>query len=415
MAKTTEDLKALMDQLVDTVDEAVSTGDFSHMSRDLGRLARDAKTAGSDAVHSAAQSYRRYQKSTSKTWVDGSYREVEPSKTQNEYIDYRTPQGERNRAVPDRLAEERRLQPYFMPPASTMGPRILSIFGISAGSLWGCATLGMLIALMFVHGSIAAVVGNLMAVFGVLTAGSFLMAHLAGRSARRLRRFNQYRKLLGTHLYADVKSLSSELHRPEQEIIRELEELTQKGMIRQGHFDEGKTCFIASDELYEQYRKTAIRMKEEEALPAEVQALLKEGNDCIAAIRKANERIPGEEVSDKLNRMERIVSRIFDEVKRRPELSDKLGMFMEYYLPTTRKLVNAYADMDQTALKGENVTAAKREIEESLDTINEAFETLLDSFFKEQALDVSSDISVMKTMLKQDGLTEDRPFEKKEV
>jgi hypothetical protein len=80
---------------------------------------------------------------------------------------------------------------------------------------------------------------------------------------------------------------------------------------------------------------------------------------------------------------------------------------MNYYLPTTTKLVKAYEEMDSQPIAGENIQQAKREIENSLDTINDAFEKLLDSFFKEQAMDLSSDINVMKMMMKQDGLTED--------
>ena len=80
---------------------------------------------------------------------------------------------------------------------------------------------------------------------------------------------------------------------------------------------------------------------------------------------------------------------------------------MDYYLPMTVKLLNAYADMDAQPIQGENIQNAKREIEQSLDTLNQAYEKLFDSVFMETALDVSSDISVLHTMLAQEGLTED--------
>ena len=91
----------------------------------------------------------------------------------------------------------------------------------------------------------------------------------------------------------------------------------------------------------------------------------------------------------------------------KPSLASNLSMFMDYYLPTTTKLINAYAEMDAQPVQGENIRNAKKEIENSLDTINDAYENLLDSFFKDQALDVATDISVMKTMMKQEGLTPD--------
>ena len=78
---------------------------------------------------------------------------------------------------------------------------------------------------------------------------------------------------------------------------------------------------------------------------------------------------------------------------------------MSYYLPTTLKLVQAYCEFDQQSVAGENVAAAKKEIEDTLDTINTAFANLLDSLFEDAVMDVSTDISVLETMLKQEGLT----------
>ena len=87
---------------------------------------------------------------------------------------------------------------------------------------------------------------------------------------------------------------------------------------------------------------------------------------------------------------------------------------MDYYLPTTMKLLNAYEELDKQDMEGENISSAKQEIENTLDTINTAFENLLDSFYKETAWDVSTDISVLKTMLAQEGLTGKDDFKGKE-
>ena len=57
-------------------------------------------------------------------------------------------------------------------------------------------------------------------------------------------------------------------------------------------------------------------------------------------------------------------------------------------------------------MQGENILSSKKEIEDTLDTLNMAFEKLLDDLFQDTAWDVSSDISVLKTMLAQEGLTE---------
>ncbi|MDE6876138.1 MAG: 5-bromo-4-chloroindolyl phosphate hydrolysis family protein, partial [Lachnospiraceae bacterium] len=88
-----------------------------------------------------------------------------------------------------------------------------------------------------------------------------------------------------------------------------------------------------------------------------------------------------------------------------PEQVDDLDKFINYYLPTTLKLVNAYRDFDAQSVQGDNIKTAKTEIESTLETIIYAFETLLDSLYEDDALDISTDISVLQTMFAQEGLT----------
>ena len=112
-------------------------------------------------------------------------------------------------------------------------------------------------------------------------------------------------------------------------------------------------------------------------------------------------------MSDKLYRLEEITKRIFEQVQKDPSKEKDLRKLMNYYLPTTTKLLNAYADLNDQPEAGENIRETKRQIEGSMDVINEAFEKLLDDLFQEQAWDLSSDLNVMKTMMAQDGLTDD--------
>lgn len=106
--------------------------------------------------------------------------------------------------------------------------------------------------------------------------------------------------------------------------------------------------------------------------------------------------------------MELIVQKIFERAKAHPGRSiPDLNRLMDYYLPMTVKLLNAYEDMDSQPIQGENIASSKKEIEDTIDTLNVAFEKLLDSVFEDTAIDVSSDISVLNTVLAQEGLTED--------
>ena len=139
-------------------------------------------------------------------------------------------------------------------------------------------------------------------------------------------------------------------------------------------------------------------------LSPEVRKVIEEGDAFVQKLRACNDAIPGEEISAKISHMEIVVDKIFDRVEQNPESVDDVRKLMEYYLPTTIKLLEAYEEMDDQPVGGENIQTAKAEIEATLDTLNVAFEKLLDSLFQTAAWDVSSDISVLNTMLAQEGL-----------
>ena len=148
-------------------------------------------------------------------------------------------------------------------------------------------------------------------------------------------------------------------------------------------------------------------MEQNAGIPTEVQEVLDAGEAYLRQIRKCNDDIPGEEISAKIYRIEHLVQQIFIRVKEHPEAVSDIRKMMEYYLPTTVKLLEAYAKLDAQSVQGEHITRSKREIEEVLDTLNVAFEKLLDNLFQDTAWDVASDISVLETMLAQDGLTKE--------
>jgi len=102
-----------------------------------------------------------------------------------------------------------------------------------------------------------------------------------------------------------------------------------------------------------------------------------------------------------------LIQKIFERVKEDPGSLEDIQKLMEYYLPTTVKLLDAYQQLENQPVQGENIRNSKTEIEQTLDTLNIAFEKLLDSLFEDVAWDVSSDISVLHTMLAQEGLTKD--------
>lgn len=256
----------------------------------------------------------------------------------------------------------------------------------------------------------------------VLLIGCGIMAGVGTSMLGKIKRFRTYIRAIGGREYCEIKELSSQSGKSARYIVKDLEDMIEKGWFCQGHLDMQKTCLMVSEDAYNQYKELMERQnrqrteeenmrsrkeEEEKRLSPQVQEVIRAGEEYVRKIRQCNDAIPGEEISAKISHMELLIGRIFDRVKQAPESVADIRRLMEYYLPTTVKLLEAYEELDAQPIQGENITSSKTEIEKTLDTLNIAFEKLLDDLFQDTAWDVSSDISVLHTMLAQEGLTED--------
>lgn len=200
-------------------------------------------------------------------------------------------------------------------------------------------------------------------------------------------------------------------------VIKDLKKAVDLKLIPQGHFGCDDMIFIVSNEVYDKYKEKQavydryyrkqieerLRMKER---TKELQEILNQGQQYVDKIHESNDIIKDKTISQKLDRMESVVSMIFHEVDINPHHADKLGMFMNYYLPTTEKLLEAYIEIDEKKVKGKALEKAKKDIEGTIDKIVDSFEGLLDKFYQEKELDIETDISAMEILMKQDGLTD---------
>ncbi len=132
-----------------------------------------------------------------------------------------------------------------------------------------------------------------------------------------------------------------------------------------------------------------------------------EGEAALARLKQLNEDILDEEVSRKIDRIAMITGDIYAFVTLNPERSGEVRKFMNYYLPTTMKLLTSYSMLERQSYQGENIINARHDIEKILDTLVHAFEKQLDQLFATDAVDISSDISVLETMIAKDGLSQD--------
>lgn len=105
-----------------------------------------------------------------------------------------------------------------------------------------------------------------------------------------------------------------------------------------------------------------------------------------------------------MDRLEQIAEKIFEQVQEHPEKLPDIRKLMNYYLPTTLKLLDAYEEFDSQPVQGENIKTAKQQIEQTLDTINIAFENLLVNFLPTRCWMSARTSRSWETMLKQEGL-----------
>jgi len=136
----------------------------------------------------------------------------------------------------------------------------------------------------------------------------------------------------------------------------------------------------------------------------QVDELLLRGQQLLYQIREENERLPDPVISAQIDEIESVSNQIFRIVIEQPEKADQIRRFMEYYLPTTLKMLSAYRRMDENNATGEQARKTQQRIRQSLDTVIAAFRKQLNQLFEEEAIDIATDIDVMETMLRQDGL-----------
>lgn len=350
----------------DVVDRAVNSRDFDKLNQTIRQVVETAVDVGGEAVRRAAKS----------------------AQTVNQSVAVRKLYG------------------------STSGIIVKGVMQVSFGGIFtfffGMAMLGFL---MF---------GELLSASAMVNAVcTGLSGWLLGSGVKNLKfssRFKTYRRLLGSRTTCALDKLARGVGKTVEFVRQDLGRMFRRGLFLEGHLDREKTMLITSDETYREFEEARLQLeavRKQQAAEAaaapdpRVKEVLDKGGAFIDQLRRCNDDIPGEEVSAKISRMELIVRRIFDRAKEHPEVIPDLKKLMDYYLPMTVKLLNAYADMDAQPVQGGTIESSKREIEATLDTLNRAFEKLLDELFQDTALDVSTDISVLQTMLAQEGLTDD--------
>ena len=156
--------------------------------------------------------------------------------------------------------------------------------------------------------------------------------------------------------------------------------------------------------------QAAQKPVEKKSYGPEVDPIVEEGNKALSEMGRLYLSIKDPEIRSKINEIMRVTDKIVQDAISDPTDIPKIKKFMNYYLPTTIKLLNAYDRMGSQGIEGENIDRSMKSISEMLDAAIAAYKKQLDSLFANQALDIETDIAVMNSMLDREGLSDKKDF-----
>ena len=212
-------------------------------------------------------------------------------------------------------------------------------------------------------------------------------------------RFLNYLAYIGTNTQVNLAHMAASFGVPVKKLCKDLRKMLAKGILPTGYLDLAAGKLFLTEEGYRapapEPEKTAEEIKKEE-------------DEILREIRRINDEIPDEVMSAKIDRIEEITGKILVYQKAHPDRSGQLRSFLNYYLPTTLKILRAYAQLDAQGIEGENISATKARIEGMMDQVVAGFEKQLDKLFHNDAMDITSDVQVLENMLKKDGLSDDQ-------
>ena len=384
----------------DVIQKAIDSGNYNSLGRDVNDIIRKAAYTFEDAINRGLNEARN---KTVKTNLDGNT--VEINKSYQDRI--RRPDSKKEIAVSDKK--------IYISDNELMTNGMISLIG------GGFTSFGLGIG--FIDRIISGGFLDIVALSSMFAASAIWCMYGIKVLKDRLI-FNNYQKVINlseSHSYATIEELMNETGESKKKTIKRLRKMIRKRWFKEGHIDKNETTFISTNETYALYQKTQLgfeerqrieeelgRFKEENTKKveneAEVNETLNQGRKYLAQISHLNDRITGIEVSNKIFKIEDLTGRILKRVEEHPSSVEDIKQLMKYYLPMTIKLLTAYAEMDEQPVKVENIDKSKQEIENVLDSLNDAFNKLLDDLYKDTAWDISSDVSVLNAMLKREGL-----------
>lgn len=230
-------------------------------------------------------------------------------------------------------------------------------------------------------------------------------------------RFSGYWQALKQRGFASIQQLAQQVGRLAYPVRNEIRFMVKQGFFDKAHIDKEHDMLVINEPnflahkkamMLETQKSTALESSQE-SLPEpqkedNAKEMIAEGKAYIVQLEAIRAEIEDPQMKQDLVQLEKVTYNIFSYISKNPEKLNKIRRFMQYYLPTTVKLVQSYEELEEQPVAGTNIQTSKAKIQESMKTINTAFERLLDELFQKDALDIHSDLIAMETMMARDGL-----------
>lgn len=220
------------------------------------------------------------------------------------------------------------------------------------------------------------------------------------------KRYAKYLTIIADREAVSVEELARTTGESVKQVEKDLEDMADKGFFGEGAYLHRELGYLFLSSQADRDWQEKHREAEQEARKKAPEKAAEEAADTYSEIlrniRRANDEIADPVLSAKIDQLEDVTRRIFQAVKDDPRKAEKIDTFLNYYLPTTQKLLDSYAQFEAAGVEGENLSQAKARISSTMDMILKGFSNQLDQLYKTDAMDVDSDIRVMETMLRRD-------------
>lgn len=301
---------------------------------------------------------------------------------------------------------------YSFPIDTEAVPDLMGTWQLILGAFFavigGCAMVFWLLMNLVTMGDVSLIPSGVFLVVSVL---SGYIAHRGGKRRRLRLDFAKFCELMKDGAVFEIETLARSIRQDKDTTADELNSLINMKAFPEGHIDDEEIYFFGSSDAYREYLESKeLEQRKTELLGeegmAEVRAAIEKGRQYQQTLHQVNDEIAEENMKKKLDEIESILGKIFDRIQERPELFSQVRRLLDYYLPITAKLADAYEDMENQDMQPENIIKSRQEIEKSMDLIKTAYYNLYNDLYADDKVDIVSDISVLRAMFAQEGLTD---------